>query len=82
MSRHANGLALLKKHLTQKNQSVGDGGKVAKVDDKIIAAHERTIQEPLIRVTESISVKVRRWYENPNGSEVLQDDRRGYYTDE
>lgn len=65
------------------SKRVGDGGKVSKHDDKIIAAHERHIQEPHVEVTDSVHVKVRRWHSDPNGSETSSvTGERGYYTDE
>lgn len=65
------------------SKRVGNGGTVAKHDDKIIAAHVRHIQEPPIHITESVSVKVRRWHTDPNGSETSPiTGERGYYTDE
>lgn len=65
------------------SKRVGNGGTVAKLDDKIIAAHVRNIQEPPIHITESVSVKVRRWHSDPNGLETAPvTGERGYYTDE
>jgi len=78
----------LKDELTDKmvdvenaSKRVGNGGRVAKRDDKIIAAHERNIQESHIPVSDSLSVKVRRWHDDSNGSDVVN-GIRGYYTDE
>lgn len=77
----------LKDELTEKmvetenaSKRVGNGGTVVKKDDKVIAAHEREIREENIQVTDSVSTKVRRWHEDPNGSEVVN-GRRGFYTD-
>lgn len=50
-------------------------------DGKWKVSWNRSIVEENIPVTDSIGVKVRRWHDDPNGSELVN-GRRGYYTDE
>ena len=60
----------------------GTTGNVARNEnDDIIAAHTINLQEKHIPVADSLSAKVRRWHEDPNGSEVF-DGKYGYYTEE
>ncbi len=64
------------------SQRGGTTGKVAKNGDgKIITAHTIDLHEKHIGVTDFLSVKVRRWHEDPNGSEMF-DGKHGYYTEE
>lgn len=53
------------------------------VSDNVIAKVTRNVhlQEENVVVSDNVSTKVRRWHDDPNGTEIVN-NRRGYYTDE